>query len=133
MIKEMDETVGSSTICQFTGKRMLSGEIYASNLQRIKRATKKQLAIYLKNRQSLETRKFNADGVIGVHKKEGLFFCDICEIDAYLTFSNPLGACEFYNRYKSALYGDQAVLCDPLGVVRKWLMPKPKSQKRGWE
>lgn len=114
------------THCQFTGKRLLRGEIFAMTFTGCEPATEEEMEKHLAYARLLEARRENNDGVIGISKvthSNAQWVLHIQELPkAVLTFRNPLGACEFFNRFKRAKYGEHAVLCDPMGVVRKWLL-----------
>ena len=94
--------------------------------------TKAKYAHYMKNRNIIEGMKEQNDGLIGVYKeirqKKGK---DIAVYTSRLplalgkktkAFDHPLKACMHYNMTVRRCFGSDAVLCDPLAVVRRFML-----------
>lgn len=88
--------------------------------------SKKLKELYMKSKYRLEGMREHQEGVIGVfHQSRNGKDVYISRMPSILgsktkTFDHPLKACVHYNGTMLRLFGDDAVLCDPLALIRKY-------------
>lgn len=104
--------------------RLLNGEVQAMDEFPIKPATESELDRYIRYAEALVDIKFENDGILGVSFKRKVYFASLpfSGNSKQYAFRTALAACEFYNRYVKAKYGEHAILCEWRSVVRKYIL-----------